>query len=316
MRPLDRRESPSQRGCRPSLERLEVRDLPSAVPPLAHAGLHSTPAYLDLVPTIEERRAARASAGAIHSLADSGQAQRQPNQVDPSLLPAILNAMYGPVTAPNGQVFPVPQPTPAEIRRETFVSQFVGTYYIGPPRTTDRGPTIRIFSHGNNAGSNQFLKGRAQILILPPANPNAKPDLATNPIAGMVVGLASYITTNFLQNSGNLMFDITNIPGVASNDPSALSHGLPSRLSWTLDLEGAGVYTQPTYMFDTFTSGLAPGGAGGATAWTQGAGFVDLKYFPDRHPKPGTIGSGKVIVKFQGLFNNPGILNAIAKGFN
>jgi hypothetical protein len=78
-------------------------------------------------------------------------------------------------------------------------------------------------------------------LLLPPAIPNAKPNLETDPIAGMVVGLEAYFPSNYLQSSGNLMFDITNLPGVASNDPSALSHGLPSRLAWTLDLAGAGV---------------------------------------------------------------------------
>jgi hypothetical protein len=238
-----------------------------------------------------------------------------PVRLAPSLVKTLVSEIYGPVTAPDGTVYPVPQPTPAEIQRETFYSQWIGTYTIGPPRAEGRASTIHIYSNGNNAGSNQFLKGRSQILILPPADPNAKPNLKTDPIAGMVVGLQSYIPTNFLQSSGNLMFDITNLPGVASNAPSTLSHGLPSRLAWTLDLAGAGVYTQPLYQFNTLlgssTPGVAPGGAGGAAAWTAGAGIIDLKYLPDRHPKPGTWGSGQVIVKVEGLFNNPGDLNAI-----
>jgi len=40
---------------------------------------------------------------------------------------------------------------------------------------------------------------------------------------------------------------------------------------------------------------------------------VDLKYLPDRHPKPGTMGSGRVIATFQGLINLNQIVNAVAK---
>ena len=275
-----RREKPSdtppRRSKRPILEALETRDLPASYHP-----------------------------------------PFPPVRLPASLVKTLVAEIYGPVTAPDGTVYPVPQPTAREIRRETFYSQWIGTYTIGPPRSTDRASTIGIFSNGNNAGSNQFLKGRSQILLLPPADPSATPNLESDPIAGMVVGLEAYFPTNYLQTSGDLMFDITNLPGVPSTDPSMYSHGLPSRLAWTLDLAGAGVYTQPLYTFDPFTtSGTAPGGAGGATAWTAGAGIIDIKYRPDPHPKPGTKGSGEVIVKVEGLFNNPGDLNSINYAMN
>jgi hypothetical protein len=51
-------------------------------------------------------------------------------------------------------------------------------------------------------------------------------------------------------------------------------------------------------------------------AWTAGAGIIDLKYMPSAHPKPGTRGSGRVIVRVEGLFNNPGDLNAINYAMN
>jgi hypothetical protein len=71
-----------------------------------------------------------------------------------SLVQTLVSELYGPVTGPNGVSYPVPQPTPAEIRRQTLYSQWIGTYTIGPPRTTGRASTIGIFSDGNDAGSN------------------------------------------------------------------------------------------------------------------------------------------------------------------
>ena len=203
-----------------------------------------------------------------------------PVRLPASLVKTLVAEIYGPVTAPDGTVYPVPQPTAREIRRETFYSQWIGTYTIGPPRSTDRASTIGIFSNGNNAGSNQFLKGRSQILLLPPADPSATPNLESDPIAGMVVGLEAYFPTNYLQTSGDLMFDITNLPGVPSTDPSMYSHGLPSRLAWTLDLAGAGVYTQPLYTFDPFTTSGTRTRRGG-----RGHG-VDRRRGDHRHQVP------------------------------
>ena len=80
--------------------------------------------------------------------------------------------------------------------------------------------------------SNQFLNGRAQILLFPPADPTAKPT-TDDPVAGQVAGLFSVFAANVLQSGSVLFAEITNLPGVASNDPSALDHGLPSHLEFT-----------------------------------------------------------------------------------
>ena len=45
----------------------------------------------------------------------------------------------------------------------------------------------------------------------------------------------------------------------------------------------------------------------------QGAGTLDLKWIPDAHPLAGTMGSGKVIVTFQGLINASQLVSPISK---
>jgi hypothetical protein len=50
--------------------------------------------------------------------------------------------------------------------------------------------------------------------------------------------------------------------------------------------------------------------------FNQGTGIVDIQYIPDRHPQPGTIGSGRLIVAFQGVINTNQITSAIAKAYN
>ena len=46
---------------------------------------------------------------------------------------------------------------------------WVGQYTIGPPRFSDRASTIHLY--GVAGGSNQFLKGKFQIALFPPADP-------------------------------------------------------------------------------------------------------------------------------------------------
>ena len=66
-------------------------------------------------------------------------------------------------------------------------------------------------------------------------------------MAGQVAGLLSLFPANALQSGSSLFAEITNLPGVASNDPAMLDHGLPSHLQFTLDPGGVtgGVYSVP-----------------------------------------------------------------------
>ncbi len=58
------------------------------------------------------------------------------------------------------------------------------------------------------------------------------------------------------------------------------------------------------------------GGNGGAVAFNQGAGLVDITYIPERGRHGAATQSGKVIVRVQGLINTTGVLNPIYAGIN
>ena len=136
----------------------------------------------------------------------------------------------------------------------------------------------------------------------------------------------SLFAANILQSGSVLFAEMTNVPGVASNDPSALDHGLPSRLEFLIDPGGlsGGVYSTPAYtttpatLTNASTGQAVPltGGNGGAVAFTQGAGLVDITYIPEQGRHGAAMQSGKVIVRIQGLINTTGVLSPIYAGIN
>jgi len=327
------------RRCLPSLERLEIRDVPSALAAHAAPAIKHQASGLSLNLIVANNDP---STGAGHSLARhkssaKAQAASTPRWVNESFLQSLVSQLYGPVTttapiqvgnnptpSPLG-TYSVPQPTPLELRRETFWLKFVGHYSVGAPRFSNQASTIHIFSNGRSVTSNQFLNGRAQIVFFPPADPTAKPT-TLDPVAGQIAGLFTTFPANVLQSSSSLFAQVTNLPGVASNDPSALDHGLPSRLQFLVDPGGVsgGAYATPAFTTTPATltdpvTGAAlslTGGAGGAVAFNQGAGMIDIKYIPTNHLRAGASQSGTVIVRVQGLINTTGTLNALYKGIN
>jgi hypothetical protein len=190
---------------------------------------------------------------------------------------------------------------------------------VGAPRFTDQSATIHIDSDGRNVTSNQSLNGRAQLLLFPPADPTASPT-TLDPLAGKVAGLFSFFTANALQSGDSLFAEVTNLPNVASSDPSMLDHGLPSQLQFLIDPNGVsgGIYSTPAYTVTTASgqSSLITGGSGGAVAFNQGGGVVDIKYIPTNHLRAGASQSGTVIVRLQGLINTTGVTNPLYKGIN
>jgi hypothetical protein len=255
--------------------------------------------------------------------------------VDPSLIPGFIQALYSPITTTKpikvgNQVFPpgtyaVPQPTDSEVNRQQFTARFVGRYSIGPPRFSNQAETIHIFSHGKNVASNQFFHGRAQVILFPPADPTAVPT-TNDPVAGKVVGLTTLLPSNTLQTGNSLFLDAINAPGVASNDPKALDHGLPSHLAVSFDALSGGIYSAPEFIttppqVTDATTGAPivplPGASAGAVAvFATGTGILDIKYRPDLHPRAGTLGSGVAVVTVQALINNTGTLYSQAKPIN
>jgi hypothetical protein len=324
---------PRPRRCRPSLESLEVRDLPSAL--VVHSTKASQAATPKLNLMIASETAAYAGATPVQLSNALAKSNSTPAWVDQTFLQSLVGQLYGPVTTSTSitvgnQTFPagtysVPQPTPRELRRETFWMEFQGTYSVGAPRFSNQAATIHIYSDGRSVTSNSFLNGRAQLLIFPPADPTATPT-TLDPIAGQVTGLMSAFSANILQSGSVLFAELNNAPGVASNDPSALDHGLPSRVAFLIDPNGVsgGIFSTPSYVTTPSTVSNAEtgqtlpltGGNGGAVAFNQGAGVVDIQYTPTRGPHGAVEQSGKVTVRVQGLINTTGVLNPIYEGIN
>jgi hypothetical protein len=184
-------------------------------------------------------------------------------------------------------------PTATEIRRQTFTARWVGKYTIGPPRFSDRADTIHLY--GVSGGANQFLKGKFNIAIFPPANPAATPTPG-NPYANQITGVAALYGQNYLQSGSMVLLDLNGTPP-AGSAPDAL----PTQLSWTFDANAsAGPYAAP--------GGIVPG-----SGFTLGAGAMRLQWTPDAHPLAGTAGSGRVVITFLGLINTSQITSAVSK---
>ncbi len=291
------------RRCRPRLEGLERREVPTTLQPAGTAAL-------------------------ALSQAATGSTGKSPAWVSQTVLNQVAATLYAPITTTStttigGVTYPpgtysVPQPSAAEIQRETFWMEFVGHYYVGAPRFSDQSSTIHIYSHRRDVTSNQSLNARAEVLLLPPADPSASPT-TNDPMAGQVAGLLSMFPADALQSGSSFFADVTNLPGVSSGDPSMLNHGLPSHLQFTLDPGGVtgGLYSVPYYTVVTPAgeSSQIVGGSGGAVS-TQGGGVMDIQYIPTNHLRAGARQSGTVIVRVQGLLNLTGVTNPLYKGIN
>jgi hypothetical protein len=203
---------------------------------------------------------------------------------NPKVLQHFADLLYGPTSA-------TPMtPTPREINRQTFTGRWIGQYTVGPPRFSDRASTIHAWS--KTGGSNQFLKGKLDLALFPPADPGATPTPG-NPYANQVTGVAGLFNQNLLQTGGILVLDLNGTPNPGL-DPLAL----PTHLTWTYDSNtSAGPYAAPVLFL-------------------QGAGTLDIKWVPDARPLPGTMGSGKVIVSFEGLINASRLVSPISKVYS
>jgi hypothetical protein len=253
MRPNQLSTASSRRKLRPAIECLESRELPSA----------------------------NITSGQL-----IGKGKVQPF-LDPNVITQAAAALYGPPpTAQN----PNPNyPTPAEIRREEFTASAIGQYTIGPATFSDR--SERIYGSGRNSASNAWLKAKWQVVLYPPADPNATPNPG-DPYANQVTGVVVFITQNYLQSGTGLMLDL-NANVAPGSDPRAL----PTHGTWTYDTNSSGAFTGPF-------------------GFTEGTGTWTARYIADAHPKAGTEGSGTVVFEFQGLYNFSQIVSGVSKYYS
>jgi hypothetical protein len=226
--------------------------------------------------------------------------------------PAPAVAQFAPFLYPSG----TPQPSSAEIQRESFVVKGTGRYTIGPGHFDTQ--TIAIHGFGKPATSNLSRRIHFQYLIFEPKDR-----------AQAVLGTMNLVGGNFLQNGANLILDLIGPTGTEAN-------GLPTRLFWIPDANASsgtafagtgatlpGYSNFPTNYF-TASGALAPppgspGGLGPPTSvnnWNMGLGQVTFKYVPDQHPVAGSLASGTVIIELKGLLNYSGAQSQFDKNLN
>ncbi len=226
--------------------------------------------------------------------------------------PAPDVAQFVPILYPPG----TPQPTTAEIARESFIAKGSGTYTVGPGRFDTQALSIHGF--GKPMTSNLSRRFHFQYEVTEPVNKGQA-----------VTGVMSLVGGNFLQNSALQILDLIGPTGTEKD-------GLPTSLFFIPDANstqatafagtGSTIPGFANFPANYFTSAgtLAPapgspGSLGPPTSvdnWNMGLGIATFKYLPDRHPKAGSLGSGTVIVVLRGLLNYSGAQSQFDKGFN
>ena len=209
-----------------------------------------------------------------------------------------------------------PQPTANEVKRESFVAKGTGTYTVGPGQFSTQ--TISIHGFGKSMTSNISRKMHFQYVVFDPTDTSNAVDGTINLVGG-----------NYLQNATDLILHLT---GPTSSEVN----GLPTSLFFTTDANtpsatafaetGTTLPGFSNYPANYFTSSgtLAPppgspGSLGPPTSvdnWGLALGVVTFKYIPNKHPHPGSLGSGTVIVEMTGLRNSSGAQSQDDQQFN
>src|SRR5262249_16002406 len=112
-------------------------------------------------------------------------------------------------------------PTPHELRRQTFVGRFKGSYIIGPGRTSDQ--ALQLSSKGYGGG-NQARFWWTDLRITVPADP-----------AVAVTGVIYIISRNVGTTGTQLFLDLV-------GDRATAVNGIPTRYTFTVDPSSSGIY--------------------------------------------------------------------------
>jgi hypothetical protein len=225
--------------------------------------------------------------------------------------PAPDVQQFVPILYPPG----TPQPTAAEIARESFDFKGTGRYTIGPGGFSDQ--SITIHGYGKPGTSNLSRRFHFQFLVTEPSRS------APNQV---VYGNMNFVAGNFLQNSADLIVDLVGPKGTEVN-------GLPTHLYWIPDANQAssGPFAEtgiafpahsnfPANYFNAQGVPVSPLSQGlpptTVNNWGLGLGDASFKYVPDAHPVKGSLGSGTVIVVMHGLINLSGAQSQADKNIN
>jgi hypothetical protein len=250
----------SRRSWKPEVARLETREVPTVVSPLAFGGAG-----------LKAQLAAQRSLDNV--LAGSRPAATSSSTDQSSVQP--FNGNSG-----NFQIGGNPNPTPldstllspAGFRRAKFISSTTGgSYAVSPPSFVGE---LRSIYYVGRVTANQFLHGTLVMRL-------DTPNLSTNP-SGQIVGIASLRDRNVAATGNVLQVDL-------SAAPSNLDQfGRPTTLNWVVDDNGsggtyAGAPGSGTVTITYTQSGHATGGAGRANITFNGLvlanGTADITAF-------------------------------------
>ena len=224
--------------------------------------------------------------------------------------PAADVQQFVPVLYPPG----TPQPTAAEVERESFVSKSAGPLRRRLPGRFNT-QEITIHGYGKPTSSNLSKKAHFQYLIFEPSNPS-------NPVSGEI----NIVAGNVLASGANIILDTQGPVGTEVN-------GLPTHLYWTHDISSGTTFTGTGFTLpatSNFPSSYLnaqgapanppPGSPGGGPPtsvnnWNIGFGDVTFRYVPDPKPQAGTLASGTVYMVVRGLLNTSGAQSSIEKNF-
>lgn len=142
------------RDLQPLLERFERRELLSAITDIMAA--NSIAASQGSQNASAGETALNLALSQANASAASSQSIAVPSNQGPLIVDGnIVNAAL----VPTGTL------TPRELRRERFVAQYVGTYTVGPGRTSDEANQVFIAAAGS---SNTMLHSDIQMLLVTP----------------------------------------------------------------------------------------------------------------------------------------------------
>lgn len=213
---------------------------------------------------------------------------------------------FVPILYPPG----TPQPTPAEVQRESFVAKGYGNYTVGAGRFNTQ--SLVIHGYGKPATSNLSSTSHFQFAINEPTDRSSA-----------VTGIMQFLVEDYPYTGGNIILDLRGPTGTEVN-------GLPTHLYWAHDPASGTIFTGtgsglpaydnfPDNYFDSSGNLINPlenGGPSSVNNWNLGIGDATFKYIPDKHPMRGTLGSGKVLFVVRGLYNDSGAQSANDQNYN